>query len=144
MVLQNQKDVGIVAPVGHVLPSSVYWGQNEKNVRKLASWANIPFDDRIFPFVAGSMFWFKPSAFSPITQLEISQDDFGPEKGQVDGTLAHAFERFFGLLMLQTGYRIVELEKSGTVKTSPPQNQPEYQFTAESNFHQSSEDGDAA
>jgi lipopolysaccharide biosynthesis protein len=51
--------------------------------------------DSYAPFVAGTMFWF---SFVWAEQLEhkgINRDVFGPELGAIDGTIAHAFERFF-------------------------------------------------
>lgn len=110
-------EIGIIAPKGHVLPSTVYWGKNERNVKKLAKWANIQFDGKVFSFAAGSMFWFNPSALSPLALLKISQFDFDAEKGQVDGTLAHALERFFGLLMAYYGYQIADIDVDGTITT---------------------------
>lgn len=106
--LDSHPEWAIVAPKGHVVPYTFYWGSNQQNVENLAKRAGIPADNVAFSFAAGSMFWFKPEVFERLVKLDISTEDFDPEQGQVDGTLAHAIERFFGLLATHEGYQIVE------------------------------------
>lgn len=50
--------------------------------------------DRAF-FPAGDMFWFRGKAIRPFVDMKLSAQDFEPEAGQVDETLAHAIERMF-------------------------------------------------
>jgi lipopolysaccharide biosynthesis protein len=114
----SHTEIAIIAPQGHLLPSTFYWGQNVDTVKKLAHMANIPFKDEVFKFVAGSMFWFRPSAFRPIVDLPVEADDFEAERGQVDGTLAHAMERFFGLMIQHKGQKIAECQNNGEIKVA--------------------------
>jgi lipopolysaccharide biosynthesis protein len=104
-------DWGVIAPSGHVVPSNYFWSQNAGNVIKLARSAHITADDLDFSFIAGSMFWFRPKAFQLLLNLDLSIMDFDLEIGQQDGTLAHAFERFFGIAVIQAGYKIAESDK---------------------------------
>ena len=104
----SHPDWGLIAPSGHVVPSGYFWNQNVKNVTRLAHSVNISTDDIEFSFVAGSMFWFKPQALQLLLKLDVLATDFDNENGQQDGTLAHAFERFFGIALNHTGYKIAE------------------------------------
>jgi len=116
--------VGIVAPAGNVLASHYYWGvvadakRNRANVKRLCHQVGLEAYRPHFRFVAGSMFWFKPSALFLVTRLKLNPNDFEQERGQKDGTLAHAVERFFGLACEETGLGIAEADEGGYVKYS--------------------------
>ncbi len=115
----RRTDIGIVAPAGHVLPSEHYWGLgnnvNKANVRRLCERSRLYIGDLHFTFVAGSMFWFQPRALDLLSKLDIRSSDFDPELGQTDGTLAHAFERFAGLLTEQSGFTITEIDNEENI-----------------------------
>ena len=115
--LDQHPDWGLIAPQGHVAPNNYYWGPNVTNVTKLAHSVGIPTDNIDFSFVAGSMFWFRPQAFNLLLETGILTQDFDLEQGQQDGTLAHAFERFFGMAANYAGYKIAESD-SQEVKLS--------------------------
>jgi lipopolysaccharide biosynthesis protein/predicted nucleic acid-binding Zn-ribbon protein len=127
--LDEIPDLGILAPQGHVVPGTFYWGSNAKNVENLARQAGILYEGA-FSFAAGSMFWFRPETLGPITSMSISKQDFEPEEGQVDGTLAHAFERFFGLLALRKGYKLAELSQEGVSMVPDTSVGLDYDFAA--------------
>lgn len=117
-MLDAELRVGLLAPRGHVLPSSHFMAKNEVQVMDLARRAGVDYGQGLeFDFVAGSMFWFKPLALAPLLFMDVTTESFEVEQGQKDGTLAHAFERFIGLLVQQNGFRIEEMgvrsEKSG-------------------------------
>lgn len=52
-------------------------------------------------FPAGSMMWMRGAVMKSINRLALGWDDFPPEAGQDDGTLAHAIERLFPLFALR-------------------------------------------
>jgi lipopolysaccharide biosynthesis protein len=106
----NRSDIGIVAPSGHVLSSKQFMGDNRPKFKWLCTSAGL---DNIskseFTFVGGSMFWFKPSVFHLLNNFPVNDTSFEPEIGQKDGTLAHTFERFFGLLVAANDLKITEV-----------------------------------
>ncbi len=57
-----------------------------------------------FDFPAGSMFWARPKALGPLLTYDFQLEDFEPEAGQIDGTLAHAIERCFVIIANHRGY----------------------------------------
>ena len=59
--------------------------------------------DRTF-FPSGDMFWFRGKILLPILKLNLSYDDFEPELGQFDETLAHAMERMFPYFAHEIGF----------------------------------------
>ena len=104
----DQPQVGIIGPKGNLLSTELFMGENQAMIGELARRLNLPYRGELFDFMAGSMFWFKPEAISPILELCLTDQDFPVETGQVDGTLAHAMERFFSFAALTQGYRIIQ------------------------------------
>jgi len=112
-------EIGIIGPRNHLISTEYFIGGNEEIIGSLAKKLGAPYQGEYFSFIAGSMFWFKPSALSPVLNLRLNVDDFPPEMGQKDATLAHALERFICLAAKQKGYRVVE---TGTYSETPESN----------------------
>lgn len=95
--LQENLNVGMIAPEGYLLSNSINYSNNEKNIayilKKLGLLETV-FSNLHFP--AGSMFYARTIALEPLLDLELYNEKFANELGQEDGTLAHAIERAFG------------------------------------------------
>jgi len=105
---QSDKSVGMITGKNTVLDSQRYNYGNTEKLEILCQEANIPFNVE-YTFAAGTMFWVDTALLEPIMQL--FQKDilhFEDEAGQVDNTLAHAIERFFGIICLDKNKRIIE------------------------------------
>jgi FMN phosphatase YigB (HAD superfamily) len=105
-------EIGLVAPAPY--PSIPYWAftwlsnrsSGEQLVQKLGlstTWHGY------IDYPLGCMFWARPEALAQLLDGRISYDDFPPEKGQTDGTLAHAVERVLALLARANGYHWIEV-----------------------------------
>lgn len=60
-------------------------------------------------FVAGSMFWFRPAMLDFWPLDSINEGDFPAERGQTDGELHHAIERFMFVPALRHGFHIADM-----------------------------------
>lgn len=86
------------------------WLANSQLGSTLCKRLNINKPEHYFNYPAGSMFWARVDALRPLFDLNLSWNDFPEEKGQTDGTLAHAIERLLGIVPTAQGYetRIVK------------------------------------
>jgi lipopolysaccharide biosynthesis protein len=104
--------LGLVGPDGMLVSLAPWIQHNAKLMRQMAKRLGLPYAEamrRTPVFSATSMFWFQRSALSPLVTAELD-DLFEPERGQVDGTAAHALERWFSLLVEADG-RVVTTVK---------------------------------
>lgn len=107
----EHNDLGLIAPEGHILSMSTYWGSNADTVHRLTKQMG---GDVFLPestlFAAGSMFYVRSTAIQSIIELGLRDVDFEEEAGQVDGTLAHAIERCFSVATWLSGYYLASSE----------------------------------
>lgn len=108
-VFENDPGVGVIFPVKYPviehLCESNSWGMSLNAAKKHFKDLLDDFKkDFIYP--TSSMFWFRPGALEPLLSKKFRKEDFDNEKGQIDGTLAHAIERTFGLYPIKTGYSL--------------------------------------
>jgi len=74
----------------------------------------------LLEFPSGSMFWGKTEAIRPLLNLNLQFQDFPPESGQIDGTIAHAIERSFLYFCEISGHRWAKISTGQKYpKTSP-------------------------
>jgi len=107
--LKEHVDIGIIAPDGHLVPMDYYWGSNAATVEQLASrlGQSMPVIKKL-NFSAGTMFYARAAALQPLFNLAISDSDFEPESGQIDGTFAHALERCISISCHAAGLKVID------------------------------------
>ena len=104
-ILSNEK-VGAVFPQ-YFPPIRIFinWGANYLITKNFLHRLGIEIDNRnLIEFPAGSMFWFKPKALAPLLESDLTFEDFPEERGQLDGTIAHAIERAFLFIVETSGF----------------------------------------
>ena len=104
-IMENPK-VGIIFPQYFTqIRISINWGENFFAVKNFLSQLGIELEETpILEFPAGSMFWFKPAALSPLFESNVTFANFPEELGQTDGTIAHAIERSFLFIAKSAGF----------------------------------------
>jgi len=107
--------IGLLAPQ-HIddLRPWIRWGANFELAAALAARMGIPLPRRApLDFPSGSMFWVRSAALRPLLDLNLSFADFPDERGQTDGTLAHAIERLYFLVCEQAGFDWMKISTRG-------------------------------
>lgn len=124
---ENNENLGAIAPDEHALPLKGYVGANARWLERLRERMGVEHlpDNR---FIAGSMFWARVDALSPLLEMDLCDWEFEIEAGQVDGTLAHALERMVTLAVAQRGLRTLEanevLGESASIQFSYAERSP--------------------
>jgi GT2 family glycosyltransferase len=100
--------VGMLTGKNTILDSQRYTYGNNDNIKHLAELTGMIYDE-YYLFPAGTMFWTRPEIIAPIVKL-FNEDklDFEEEAGQTENTLAHAIERFFGVITQVQDKEIIE------------------------------------
>jgi GT2 family glycosyltransferase len=81
------------------------WGGNGSIVQEQLDRLGFNYDMNYCPdYPAGSFFWARSEALRPLLDGQYNANDFDNEAGQFDGTLAHGFERLFGVIPLVLNY----------------------------------------
>ena len=111
--LENNSKLGLLAPSGTLLPCTLSLGRNSHHLLQLCRRHNLPPRTVLQgSFVAGTMMAGRLEALRPLLDQAPPLEAFEEEAGQTDGTLAHAFERWIGLLAEHHGWQIEELAGS--------------------------------
>ena len=106
-LLRSDPRVGMVAPAGAVLGAE-FWGANGPLVDALAVRTGIGAVDPLGTwFAGGSMFWARPEPMLRLRDAALTVDDFEYEAVAIDGTTAHALERFVGALVGAAGQLVI-------------------------------------
>ncbi len=110
-------NTGVIGPRDQYLALSVNFEANGINMTKIlnklydkkTSYRVLQSERSAYGFFAGSMFWARIDAIRPLLQFDIA--DFDPEKGQIDGTFAHAFERIVSLVSEIDNRKLYEVDQ---------------------------------
>jgi lipopolysaccharide biosynthesis protein len=100
--------IGMIAPARSVLGRE-FLGPNRGAVEALSRTGRRPFDPDALWFPSGSMFWARSEVLEPLVDLNLAAADFGVETGAVDGTLAHAVERYLGVIAATQDLAVIEI-----------------------------------
>ena len=95
--LRADTRIGLVAPAGLSLSVEPWVLVNAPGMVRIMATLGIELVDSALEdayFAAGSMFWFRRAAIETLAAPEVL-DLFEDERGQLDGTIAHAMERIF-------------------------------------------------
>lgn len=123
--LEANPEVGLAGPAAWLTPcrGGPYFERNLPRMRELATRLDDvgdgdPFD---LPFVAGTMFWARSAVLRRLLDVGLTLEDFEPEAGQVDGTLAHALERMLPVVARGAGLRTAALPSLEPAAQEPRQ-----------------------
>jgi lipopolysaccharide biosynthesis protein len=96
--LHNTDEAWIACP-DEFTAGNESWGQNKKNVKKLAKELDIKVSKNLV-FAAGSMFWARSELVKTLSKLHIEQLFDSDKDGLLDGSMCHAIERLFGVIAI--------------------------------------------
>jgi len=100
--------LGIITGKNLILNGVHFDLDNQKKLQELSLLTKVSFYPN-YHFPAGTMFWIRTAILAPLLPLiQRNTLAFEEESGQTDHTLAHAMERFFGLLCKSQNYTIEE------------------------------------
>ena len=121
--LSRDRTLGLVSPHAHHFNVKRHLGANASNMQHI-SWLTAlkPSDSKWF--AAGSMFWVRLKALAPLIECGLRTSDFEQERGQIDGTVAHAIERLFAACIEDSGYRMATTTEVIRSNGHPPANSP--------------------
>lgn len=105
----QDRQLGLLAPAGHLLPVRDYVGANDAALQRLQVRLGLQSDICAAKFSSGSMFWVRLGALRPLLDAHLPPSAFENEQGQIDGTLAHAIERALGAVCVDAGYTVATL-----------------------------------
>ncbi|WP_182084833.1 rhamnan synthesis F family protein [Aureimonas sp. ME7] len=104
--MEREPRIGLVAPEAHLLELRSRIVLNRRITRRMIDAMSLDLDLGALEtrrFAAGSMFWFRRDALLPFADPSLDRL-FVAERGQLDGTAAHAAERLFAAVAETRGY----------------------------------------
>jgi lipopolysaccharide biosynthesis protein len=103
--------IGLFAPTGQLRSMTCQPGSsgNRAWLERLCQELKLGKVPRDFSFVANNMYAGRVDALESLTQVNHLGDRFEEELDQLDGTLAHALERFVGVTLAHRGLSIAQV-----------------------------------
>lgn len=120
------RDAVFLVADGQFYNDTKWWGSNIQTTNHLLRRVEVRIDPDHLSFPAGSIYWVKPLILSMIKGLQLCQDTFEPEYNQVDGTLAHAFERAIGYLAKAGGKTVRQVSELANITLPKPLPRPRF------------------
>ena len=110
-IFESQPDVGMVISQ-HFEPIRPFigWHHNFSAACRLGKRMGIELTPaHALDMPSGSMFWTRSAAIRPLLDLGLTIEDFPQERGQTNGTTAHAIERLFLYVCETAGFKWVKV-----------------------------------
>lgn len=89
-----------------------HWLSNSHLIKPFYERLGIPYERPLtyLDYPVGSMFWARPEALKPLLEEKWRYEDFPPEQGQNDGTVAHVIERSIVTIAKHEKYSFIEFD----------------------------------
>jgi hypothetical protein len=115
-MFERDPSIGMIGPRAFRLPKGGYsedlsWSANRSMTLAIAERMGVPADEFQLDFFGGTMFWVRPEALKPLTNLGLAAD-MPDETGRIDGDLPHAVERVLATSVLVAGYKLANCDGS--------------------------------
>jgi lipopolysaccharide biosynthesis protein len=118
-MFERDPSIGMIGPRAFRLPKDGYsedlsWAANRSMTLEIAERMGVPADEFQLDFFGGTMFWVRPEALKPLTNLGLAAD-MPYESGRIDGDLPHAVERVLPTSVLVAGYKLANCDGSDVI-----------------------------
>ncbi len=104
---QQDPTLGMIVPKGFLYSGiDINSMMNQAVLDQLSERLGVGYNRFRFDYPAGSMFWCRAGCLRKLGEAGIETTDFPEEHGQLNRTLAHGIERYFGILTMDSGYKL--------------------------------------
>lgn len=116
----RHNSTGSVGPSRHLVSLKRHIGSNKEILGDLITRSygdkvarKVLDKTELYPYFGGTMLWFRLEEMDKLLDLGLMPDDFQSEHGQIDGTIAHAIERFIGVMPKLNHKKVYTVSKTG-------------------------------